>query len=63
MTRLSNYGRSAAEELAPFIRDVQVETRLVLERMHAWGPLLRGQTVYRKSPGVWLELPDPEKAK
>ena len=53
------YGRSVARQTLADIRQVN----LWKERCLSFGPLARGQTVYRKKAGDWRVLPDPEKAR
>jgi hypothetical protein len=55
MSVRSHYGRNPAMAALEDIRVLQ----LVEERIQCFGWIPPGVTLYRKSPGVWLELPDP----
>jgi hypothetical protein len=63
VTARSPYGRSPAQDALDALRE---SDRLLYFWFETGGRYVvppPGVTLYRKSPGVWLELPDPEKVK
>ena len=61
LVRAAHY--SAAPSLSADLNEAQRPIRMLMERLVSYGRIPPGVTVYRRAPLVWLELPDPEKAR
>lgn len=63
MTAASPYGRSPACDALEAARVAHRALRFWFETGGRYVVPPPGVTLYRESPGVWRELPDPEKAR